>query len=86
MKVWQYALALVVLVALAVATVWQQVRLVRSEYRLQALEVDRDRLTEQRRKLEVRRAREERVDLLVDRARRLGLRLPGEERADAGRE
>jgi hypothetical protein len=86
MKVWQYVLALLVFIALALATVWQQVRLTRAGYRLHALEQDRERLVEQRRKLEVRRAREERVDVLVERARKLGLALPGEERSDAGRD
>ncbi len=81
MKLWQYALALVVLVAIAVATVLQHVRVVRAGYRIHALERDRERLVEQRRRLELRRAREARWEALVERARRLGISIPGEEPA-----
>lgn len=79
MKVWQYMVALAVVVGLAIATIWQHVRMVRAGYRLQALERDRDRLDEQRRKLELKLAAEERWDALVERARALGIAVPGEE-------
>jgi hypothetical protein len=86
MKLWQYALALLVFIAVGVLAVVQHVRVVRAGYRLAALERDRDRLVEQRRRLELRRAREERYDVLAERARRLGIAVPDEAFSEAVRE
>jgi hypothetical protein len=86
MKVWQFTLALALLVAVSIAAVWQQVRIIRAGYRLAGLAHDRDRLVEQKRRLTVRRAREARIDALLERARKLGIEIPGEEKPEAGRE
>ena len=83
MKLSRVFFALAVLVALAVATVAAQVRAVRAGYRLHALEVERERLTEEARRLELVHARESGIEKLKERARRLGLPLPGEEGEEA---
>jgi cell division protein FtsL len=71
-------LCLAVLVAIGISTVWEHVRAVRAGYKLHALEVQREKLREERRRLEIRRAREERLEVLEERARRLGMPIPGE--------
>jgi hypothetical protein len=86
MRLWQFVLALAVFVAISFAAVCEQVRIVRAGYRLQAIERDRERLVEQRRRLELRRAREARWDVLVERAQKLGIALPGEASSEAERE
>ncbi len=70
-----YALALAVLIGLGVATVAVQVRSVRAGYRVRELEAERERLTEVRRRLELARVRESRLDALEKRAQRLGIEL-----------
>lgn len=71
-------LALAVLVGAGIATVWHHVRVVRAGYRLNALEVERERLREERRRLEIKRAQESRLDVLEERARKLGIPIPGQ--------
>ncbi|HVY62358.1 MAG TPA: hypothetical protein VHF22_11930 [Planctomycetota bacterium] len=71
-------LLLAVLVGAGIATVWEHVRAVRAGYRLNALEVEREKLREERRRLEIKRAEEARLDRLEDRARHLGIAIPGE--------
>ena len=66
------------IVAVGIATVWQHVRAVRAGYRLHALEVQREKLREEHRRLEVKHAREARLETLEERARKLGLPIPGE--------
>lgn len=66
------------IVAVGIGTVWQHVRAVRAGYRLHALEMQREKLREEHRRLEVKHAREERLETLEDRARKLGLPVPGE--------
>jgi len=70
-------LLLALLVATGIGTVWEHLRAVRAGYRLHALEVERERLREELRKLEVKRSQEERLDVLEERARRLGIEIPG---------
>ena len=86
MRLWQYALTLVAIVCVAIAAVWQQVRIVRAGYRLQALERDRDVLSEERRELELTREHEARWEALVERARKLHIPIPGEPKAQEMRE
>lgn len=78
-RITQYLIALAVLVAIGIATVWQHTRFVRAGYRLGALEREREELREQERKLELQRVRESRLEALEERARKLGLRLPSED-------
>src|SRR4051794_40990169 len=70
-------LTLALLVGAGIATVWHHVRVVRAGYRLNALEVERERLREERRRLEIKRAQESRLDVLEERARKLGIPIPG---------
>src|SRR5438309_1906838 len=53
-------LALAVLVGAGIATVWEHVRTVRAGYRLNGLEVEREKLREERRRLEIKHADEAR--------------------------
>jgi cell division protein FtsL len=69
-------LFLAVIVASGIGTVWEHVRAVRAGYRLHALEAQRERLTEERRRLEIKKAREERLDVLERRAKDLGIPNP----------
>jgi hypothetical protein len=71
-------IVLAVLVAVGISTVWEHLRAVRAGYRLAALEQQREKLREERRKLEVKRAKEERLDVLEERARKIGVPIPGE--------
>ena len=86
MRLWQYGLALVIVVCVAIAAIWQQVRVVRAGYRLHGLERDRDLLPEERRQLELARAHEARWDALIERAHKLRIPVPGEEKPDESRE
>jgi hypothetical protein len=67
-----------VIVAAGISTVWEHVRAVRAGYRLHGLEIQREKLREEHRRLEVKLAREERLETLEGRARKLGLPIPGE--------
>ncbi|RME71015.1 MAG: hypothetical protein D6776_10860 [Planctomycetota bacterium] len=73
-----YLLFLVVLVAVGLLAVQQELRAVRAGYRLGALEHERAELRERRRRLEVQVLAESRLDVLEQRARRLGLEVPGQ--------
>ncbi len=66
------------LVGTGIATIWEHVRAMRAGYRLHALEVEREKLREERRRLEIRRVREERLEALEERARALGIEIPGQ--------
>jgi len=69
-------LFLAVLVSTGIGTVWEHVRAVRAGYRLHALETQRERLHEERRRLEIKKAHEERIDILEERARKLKIPSP----------
>jgi cell division protein FtsL len=71
-------LALAVLVGVGIATVQEHVRALRAGYRLQTLEHERESLREERRRLEIRAAKESRIDVLEERARKVALPIPGE--------
>jgi hypothetical protein len=79
MRTIAYLLTLAVLVAIGLLAVQQQVRAVRAGYRLGALEHERAELRERRRRLEVQLLTESRLEALEERARTLGLEIPGEE-------
>ncbi len=76
-------LILAAVVSIGVSTVWQHLRALRAGYRLAALEAARERLHAERRFLEVMRAREERLDRLEERARKIGVPIPGERSPEA---
>jgi hypothetical protein len=86
MRLWQYALTLIAIVSVAISAIWQQVRIVRAGYRLQALERDRDVLSEERRELQLVREHEARWEALVERAKKLSLSIPGETKSAESRE
>lgn len=75
----QYVIAVATLVVIGVATVWLHMRAVRAGYRLGALESERVSLRAQERKLELVKTHESRLEALEARAKRLGLRLPGQD-------
>ncbi|GIW71103.1 MAG: hypothetical protein KatS3mg102_0645 [Planctomycetota bacterium] len=79
MRLGCYVLALLTLVVIALLSVQQQVRAVRAGYRLGTLEHERAELREQLRRLEVQVLQESRMEVLEERARRLGLEIPGRE-------
>ncbi len=78
MRITAYLLTLASFVAIGLLAVQQQVRAVRAGYRLGALEHERAELREQRRRLEVKRLAESRLDALENKARALGIEIPGE--------
>ena len=71
-------LLLAMIVAMGIATVWEHVRATRAGYRLHALEIQREKLREEQRRLEIKRMREDRLEVLEERAKKLGIPMPGE--------